>query len=184
MKKLIIFTLLILTVFGTACTGGQTENIDVAIPSGMQLASNEAAYFNFFVPAEWKVDTASGSACAYVSEIDPTNVSAVRVAVPDATVTTAELYWEAYKKDFNESLTNFTVLSENEKTTLSGKDACKYSYTATLTGQTYKYCSVICVLDGSVYMLTYTAVGDRYETHMESFNSICNNFMIKTGIAA
>ena len=166
----------------TGCTGGATENIDVSVPSGMQLASDKAAYFNFFVPAEWKIDTSSGSACAYVSEIDPTNVSAVRVSVPDPTVTTAELYWDAYKNDFNESFTNFTVISENEKTTLAGKDACKYVYTASLTGQAYKYCSVICVLDGSVYMLTYTALTDKYDTHIGSFDSICNNFMIKSDI--
>lgn len=169
-------------MLSVGCSTGQTENIDVSVPSGMQLASDKAAYFNFFVPAEWKVDTSSGSACAYVSDIDPTNVSAVRVSVPDANVTTAELYWESYKKDFNESFTNFTVVTENEKTTLAGKDACKYVYTASLTGQTYKYCSVICVLDGSVYMLTYTAIGDRYDANIEAFTSICNNFMIKSGI--
>lgn len=182
MKKIIIFALLICVIFAVGCSGGQTDNIDVSVPAGMQLASDKAAYFNFFVPSEWKVDTSSGSACAYVSEIDPTNVSAVRVSVPDATITTAEMYWETYKKDFNESFTNFTVISENEKTTLSGKDACKYVYTASLTGQSYKYCSVICVLDGSVYMLTYTSLSDRYDTHTEEFDSICNNFMIKTGM--
>ncbi len=169
-------------VFAVGCSTGETNEVDVVVPTGMQLASDKAAYFNFFVPSDWKVDTSSGSACAYVSDIDPTNVSAVRVSVPDATVTTAELYWEKYKNDFNEAFTNFTVVTENEKTTLAGKDACKYVYTATLTGQTYKYCSVICVLDGSVYMLTYTAMSDRYDTNIESFDSICNNFMIKSGI--
>ena len=170
-------------ILAAGCTGGQSENIDVTVPAGMQLASDKAAYFNFFVPSEWKVDTSAGSACAYVSELDASNVSAVRISVPDASVTTAELYWDTYKNDFSESFTNFTVISENEKTTLYGKDACKYVYTASLTGQSYKYCSVICVFDGSVYMLTYTSSPDKYDSHTEEFTSICNNFMIKSGIS-
>lgn len=182
MKKITAFLLIICTVFCIGCSNGKKQEVDVAVPVGMQYASSNAAYYNLFVPAEWIIDTASGSSSAYVSELDPTNVSAVRVSVPDPSVTTAELYWEKYKEDFRASFTNFTVISENVKTTLSGKDACKYEYTASLTGTDYRYCSVICVLDGSVYMLTYTSIGESYEANMEDFTSICDNFMIKTGM--
>ena len=78
MKKITALMLIACTVFCIGCSNGKKQNVDVAVPVGMQYASSNAAYYNLFVPAEWIIDTASGSSSAYVSDLDPTNVSAVR----------------------------------------------------------------------------------------------------------
>ncbi len=178
MKRLLLSLLTVIIILGCcSCAQDGKGTVDLSAPSGMKLASDKAADFKFYVPDSWIIDTASGTPCAYASEIDPSNITAVRVSTQ---APNAEEYWKTYVDDFKTSFKNFTLITEGEKTTLSGVDAKKYVYTAELTGVMYKYCTVICISSGSAYIVTYTAQSDYYENNQEAFISVCNNFMIKT----
>lgn len=179
MKKAAVIILAMVCVLSLfACTGGEVGTVDATAPTGMKLASGDGAYFKMYVPQDWIIDSSTGTPCAYVSEIDPTSVSAVRVAIA---AKDAPEYWAQYSDEFSKSFTNYTIVTDGENMTVSGHDAKKYVYTASLTGVNYKYCTVICVYEGSAYILTYTANAETYDANYESFSSICDSFMIKTG---
>lgn len=178
MKRITAAILMVVLALGfCACTQNSVGEVDVNAPSGMKLASDKAADFKMYVPDSWLIDTASAAPCAYVSEIDSTNVTAVRV--PTQTQS-ADEYWQTYADDFKNSFKNYTLITDGEKTTISGKDAKKYVYTAELTGVAYKYCTVICISNANTFIITYTAQGDYYDKNFDAFVSVCNNFMIKT----
>ncbi len=179
MKRIsvLLLTLVAILCFVSCSTQGAGV-VDESAPSGMKLASGQGAYFKMYVPQDWVIDASTATPCAYVSELDRTNISAIRVATAAAD---AAAYWQEYADEFSKSFTNYTIVTDGENATLSGNDAKKYVYTATLTGVEYKYCSVVCVRDGSAYILTYTSSPDLYDKNYESFTSVCNNFMIKTG---
>lgn len=51
-------------------------------------------------------------------------------------------------------------------------NAAKYYYTATVTGTTYEYMQVVWIRGGIAYMLTYTAIPDNFQSHLEDVDRI------------
>ncbi len=197
------FTALMLTLLLclALCACGQT---DPDVPDGMKLVETESKDYSLFVPINWSVDMSTGVVSAYASLIDQSNVSftgfavnmrdlaADTVAGGDDTGSDAdakgmiEVFWEGYQEDFAETFGDtMKYIDENgdevdspapAKTTLGGFEANKYTYTARVTGQTYKFTQVVCIEAGYVYILTYTAVTESYDEHLEDVESIIANF--------
>ena len=91
----------------------------------------------------------------------------------------ASEYWDKYKSDLESTLTDIKYDETTEdglSLLLDETEALKYSYTATVTGTEYHFMHVICVRNGNVYMLTYTAIPAYYDAHMEDVQSIIDNF--------
>lgn len=179
------------------------EQKDPNVPDGMKLVETESNDYSLFVPEDWSVDMSTGVVSAYASLVDQSNVSFTGFTIKmrdlyaetvasDDTGADAEVkgiidvFWESYSEDFAETFGDtMKYIDENGdesdspvavRTTLGGFEANKYTYTARVTGETYKFTQVVCIEAGYVYILTYTAVTESYDEHLEDVESIIANF--------
>ena len=199
MKKIVAFVCsVILCLSLCAC-----KQIDPNVPDGLKLVETESKDYSLFVPEDWSVDMSTGVVSAYASLVDQSNVSFTGFAIKmrdlyaetvassdtgsDADVKgIIDVFWESYSEDFAETFgDSMKYIDENGeesdspvyvRTTLGGLEANKYTYTARVTGETYKFTQVVCIEAGYVYILTYTAVTESYDEHLEDVESIIANF--------
>ena len=87
-------------------------------------------------------------------------------------ITTAEEYWEYYSKEFERTFSDMEYVTKGEDMLLSKKAAKKYVYTATVTGEEYKFMQVVMLNAGTVYIFTYTATVENYDTHLSEVEGI------------
>ena len=194
MKKSILCTLLAsVFVFLCACTQTQTDT-----PSGMKLASVDAADYYMYVPSSWTVADQDGITSAYVSIADKSNVTCARYAIsneavfdipadrdenkPDAVIY-AENYWTGYTTELEGRLPGYRLISGPVSAMLNGMPAVRCRYTASLSGKEYNFDMVICVRERMyAYLLTYTAETEKYDTNLQSFEKIISEFVFQTGV--
>lgn len=139
----------------------------VEAPAGMKLISDNEVAYRFFAPENWIRDINNGQNFVYFSDADRSNVSVMAYEPEDYTTYTMEKYWADCKAEFEASFESFTLISEGE-TTLDGgtRKAKVYEYTYTLGGVTYRTRQAVCIV-GMVYAVTYTALPENYDAHME-----------------
>ncbi len=190
-----LFCILLSAVFILlyACANTKTD-----APSGMKLASVDAADYYMYVPNDWTVADQDGVTSAYVSIADKSNVTCARYAIsneavfdlpadkdeskPDATVY-AENYWRGYASELESLLPGYRLISGPVSTMLNGSPAVRCRYVATLSGTEYNFDMVICVRERMyAYMLTYTAEASKYDTNLQSFEKIISEFVFQTGV--
>lgn len=87
-------------------------------------------------------------------------------------IESVEEYWEYYAADFKKTFSDMEYETEGENALMSGKAAKKYVYTATVTGQKYKFLQVVMLDKGTVYIYTYTALPDNYDKNLENAEAI------------
>ena len=209
MKKLTaIFLVLLLSLSFvlTGCSKGKDIITDdgVAVPGGMQLISPSTVDYYLFVSEDWKADISTGVVTAYRSDTDPTNICMMSFGLKDMTMTYSE-YWDSYEDQFKAIYNNFEMVEESE-TVLGGNTAGKYVYTATFFGGSsdttaaeteeaetadtaetdktsggvdYKFMTIVVVKNGSVYILTYTALASAYDNNVSDFTEAVKNFRFK-----
>ncbi len=189
MKK---FTAIIclLTALMLALTG--CSNTDA--PEGFQHAENEHEVFNFFVPNTWIVNNSGGTASAYYSTSDYSNMSFTRLIIDPGSmddlaeykaVTVAEL--GALLKDFvliessGSEDTSAETGSDGEKTELKidGRETIVFEYKCTLSGKTYCYKQAVTMKDDFFYIFTYTALEENYEKHLKDVDATISNIRFK-----
>lgn len=176
MKRIVALTLLVLMLFTlVSCQEAGT-------PEGTVNVAIENAKFNLYVPeATWLSTASSGISGARVySGEDFSNVN-VTVYYPEEMLTVAD-YWEkkclqeyaAYYKEFK-------VLEEKcGDTTLGGLDAKRYVFEGKLEGDvTYRFMQVMTVKDTLVYVFTYTAKAELYDSHLTDVEAMVANFTFR-----
>ena len=199
MKKIIALVCSVILCLGLcAC-----EQQDPDVPEGMKLVETESKDYSLFVPEDWSVDMSTGVVSAYASLVDQSNISFTGFTVKmrdlyaetvasDDTGSDSEVkgiidvFWDSYSEDFAETFGDtMKYIDENgeesdspvyTRTTFGGFEANKYTYTARVTGETYKFTQLVCIEAGYVYILTYTAVTESYDEHLEDVESIIANF--------
>ena len=186
MKKLAALFIAIMTfVFTlTSCDAG-----DLSIPEGMQKVENEKTSYSLFVPEDWTVDVneESGVSAAYAS--DKSNIS-LTIFDWDGTATSLQEYCDYY---FTTVTTTFKEVSDREMYSdnqylgtigENGEPVLKYVYTivsdnATTTDvvETYKLMQIFAYYKGNMYIFTYTARTELYDSHLEEISDIINEFI-------
>lgn len=161
-------------------------------PAGMKLASSDKVDYKLWVPEEWTVDMSTGITAAYVSSSDRSNVTltAFSLTEGDNYMSISE-YWSKYKEELEKTFPDIEVIDTGEEgesdaleeendfgvtMLIDGVAAKKYVYTATVTGSSYKFMQVIFIHEGYVYLLTYTALPNVYDSHTEEVGKIIENF--------
>ena len=181
-----------------SCSGA-----DDYVPAGYKKASNKNADYDLFVPEGWSVDMSTGVTTAYASdrsnisfvgfELDDTIIRFDPVASTEETddsnvddtakdasdIKTVEDYWKYYESAFESTFSNAEYLINGENMLLSGIEAKKYVYKATVTGLEYIFMQVVAIKDKTVYVFTYTARENLYETHLEDVGDIIGYLNIK-----
>ena len=142
----------------------------------MQKASNDKVAYVLWVPQTWSLGAANEYASAYYSIDDPSNVSVFFFAPEDKM--SIEEYWESFEAEYKETFPTLT-LHESSNTLLDGRAAGKYVFSATVSGDEYKFTQYIAEYGGMIYTLTYTAPSDKYDLHTEEVEAIANNFKFR-----
>ena len=185
MKRSLCLFISLLTVI-TLVLSGCSDN---TAPDGYQNAAGESEAFYLYVPTTWALNNSGGTASAYYSSDDFSNVSMTCMVIdPDEmdeleeykTITLAEL--EAVLPEFKvfETPVDSDIPEEDRAPlTLGGRDAISFEYECTLSGQTYRYMQVVTLKDDFFYLLTYTALAENYDAHLEEVNGIIENVTFK-----
>ena len=194
-KKIISVILLFASVFMLLCSCTQTKT---DTPSGMKLASVEAADYYMYVPNSWIVADQDGVTSAYVSIADKSNVTCARYQIKNEAVFDipadrdenkadgviyAENYWLGYVSELETHLPGYRLISGPTATLLNGSPAVRVRYIASVSGTDYNFDMVICVKERMfAYLLTYTAESSKYDTNVASFEKIISEFVFQTGV--
>lgn len=172
MKKLLSLLLVLVLCFSLfAC-----KDKDEEAPEGMKaVATNASLGFTFYVPEPW-VDSSYGKiASAYVSALDTSSVSLVRVDL-------REVAFENYVKESLTASKNVPTYLEEGKAVNVGnaKRALSYVYTYNYGEYPYQFMQVLCeATDGAYYLFTYGASAQDktegttfYQSHLEEVASM------------
>lgn len=156
------------------------KNTDV--PAGMKLASDTTIVdYSLFVPESWVIDRHDGATMAHVSDTDRSSVTVAQWNITED-IKNFDMWWDDYKKQMNEALGEITVQTEAEKGALDGKAAQRYVYTAKRGETTYTFDLTVCAKGGSMYILTYTSIGNPseenslYSSNLDTVKKITENF--------
>ena len=183
------------SVFIILCSCSKT---DTTTPSGMKLISLDAVDYYMYVPDSWVQANQDGVTCAYASgAAGSSNVTCARYAVKDNSIFNmpqtndeekeegviyAENYWADYVSSL-ESLPGYRLLSGPAKTTLNRLAAVRCVFSLVSSGTEYKVDMVICIKEKMyAYLLTYTSEAEKYDTYIEDYNKILEEFVFQTGV--
>ena len=172
-RILTVLLLLTLAVTAISCS-------DDGIPDDMYNVAIDNAEFDLFVPKNWISQKESGISGARVSNDDVANVT-MTVYLPDRLLTVEE-YWNDFclPSYQNGVLKDFSLIQEQcGDTVLGGKNAKTYVFIYTLDGKTYEVMQIIALMGDQLYTLTYTAESANYATHLETVESIRQNFRFR-----
>lgn len=180
-KKLTAIAICAAVLFAfCACGSSDAENL----PEGMKLVEVGTKAYSLYVPQSWEVDMSTGTISAYASMTDRSNISFSAFAVENTT--TLDNFWENYAGDFTSTFGgSMKYINEKgdevddpapAKTTLGGIAANRYVYKAKVTGDLYKFMQITCLSSGTMYILTYTAVDEAYDSHIEEVEQIISAF--------
>ncbi len=185
-RSLITLTCLLasLVLILSGCSGSE-------VPDGYQNAASENESFYFYVPKTWVLNSSGGTASAYYSSDDYSNVSFTCMVIDPGemddleeykAITLAEL--EAVLPDFSEfvsvelldpeSTSESGTIIGSVVTTLpiDGRETIMFEYACTLSGQTYNYMQVVTMKDDFFYIFTYTSLAENYEKHLDEVKQI------------
>ncbi len=172
MKKII--ALLCAALVGASVLAG-CGNTDSTAPMGFKEISDDGVTYDLFVPEEWVTDISTGMTSAYYSGQDPTNISMTAFEL-DGSVKSIADYWAIYEPSLKAMFPDLTYVYDPEEFILDGVTAMQYVYTGTFTETPYKIMQIVAFKDATVYIFTYTAHADKYDTHFEDVVAILANF--------
>ena len=177
LRRLAALALLLLcTLTCVSCSSDEVE-----IPDGMQLATAAPEYY-FFVPSSWIVNTSSGTSSAYYSMDDKTTVSVSVTSFSPTESLDIDGYWDKCEAEYRTEFKNYTFILE-EATTVSSstspKNAKSYTYSADFSGKSYKFTQVIFTNGDMFYTITYTALTEQYDAHLEELAKMKAEFVLR-----
>ena len=153
------------------------------IPEGYQYATCKGEYFRLFVPTQWQVNTESGVSGGYYSLAEGTAVSMAEVFfdIPvadregeDVTATLAD-FFAAHTADIS-TMKGYKAEKEFD-TTLGSYKAKDITYTATKSGETYRFRQVLTKVEGRFYLFTYSSKAETFEQWLDTVDGILENVM-------
>ncbi len=160
-----------------ACSQGEE------IPDGYQYATCKGEYFRLFVPTQWTVNTESGVSGAYYSLAEGTAVSMAEVHFDkpaadgegeDVTATLAD-FFAAHTADISQ-MKGYKAEKEFDAT-LGSYRAKDITYTATKSGDTYRFRQVLTKVEGRFYLFTYSSKADYFDRWLDTVDGILENIM-------
>ena len=161
------------------CDKGEITNdciVDKKTPAGMKIASADHLEYRLYVPQSWICHSESGRSEAYVSESGKPNVTVSFIAPGEEM--TVEQYFAECEKQYKETISGYELLS-SVPTTVASRDAVSYTYTAKYGETSFKVMQTVIEYAGRIYSITYTALEDSFEAHLDDVNSILEAFIFR-----
>lgn len=177
MRNSILRVSALIMIFAAIFTFVACGNDNDDTPNGMQKLTNEFVDYTLYVPVSWTADTSNGFISAYTN--DKSNVS-VLTMTSTRVYNTIDEYIDEYLTNLQATFADFAYNEEEsvrgQELTLGGKPAARIAYTLTLDGTQYKYLQTIAANGVSIYTVTYTAIAENYDAHIDEVYSILDNF--------
>ena len=170
MKKILSAILILCVIVTLAACSGDDET-----PDGMKNIAGENDAYYFYVPQSWVTNT--GLVGAYYSTVDTSNISIT--AYSGEKYTSSDEYWTSFKEDVTSISTEFEVVTENTPKVIGGKNAVQHTYKITVNGVKYQVQQTLVAYSNIMYVITYTAAEDRFESHIEDVTLILDEFKFK-----
>ncbi len=162
--------------------GAATRKIpdDVNAPDGMKLVSTDAVAYRFYVPLAWETDMENSANLVYLTETDGSRSNVTMIGyMPDDEGFSVNDYWEMCRKQYEDALPSFTLLSADaegnpggESGKIGDRQAKLYTYIYTLGGYTYKVRQAVCTYSTMVYTVTYTALEPHFDSHLADVDAM------------
>lgn len=149
----------------------------VKVPEGMKLISTDELAYRFFVPTSWIVNNRAEYSAAYVSETDSSNVS-VQMYMTNDDSKTVDQYFAECEARYKEIFESYVLLS-TENIKMDGISAKQYVYTVVSGGVEYKQLQAIVVKGGVFYTVTYTALPQSFDAHLDDVAKMIENFDVR-----
>jgi hypothetical protein len=143
----------------------------------MKLVSTDERAYRFFVPEGWVVDERTEISSAYVSESDSSNVSLQMYMTSNESKSVSDFFSECEER-YAQIFASYELLSE-EDVKMDGIGAKKYVYTITTGGIEYKQMQAIVMKGAVYYVLTYTALPDLFDSHLDEVEKMIEAFDIR-----
>ncbi len=185
MKRSLCFLICILSLLPLVLSGCA----DSEIPDGYQNVATDNEAFYFYVPKSWVDNTPSGTASAYYSSDDYSNVSFTCMVIDPGEMDDLEEYKTISIEELGAILPDFKVIEKDstedalaEETapiTIAGRETITFEYECTLSGQTYRYMQAVTMKDDFFYIFTYTSLAENYDKHLAEVDSIISYITFK-----
>ena len=158
-------------------------------PDGYKNVANENDAFYFYVPTTWVSNTSGGTASAYYSSDDYSNVSFTCMVIDPGVTDTLETYKTTALKEFSALLPEFKEIAREEKLDENGvkipdpdiadRETLIFEYECKLGEDHYKYLQAVTMKDNFFYIFTYTSLADNYDKHIAEIEEIISNVKFK-----
>ena len=149
---------------------------DAEAPEGMILASNDDVAYRFYVPDDWAVNQNEAIFAASLKS-DGSNVSVVPYMPETDSMSVAEYFalCEEMMKNTAEK-DGYELLKTETDVDLGGRLATAYTYTYTIGKTEFQYMQVIAAYKTMIYSVTYTALPENFDAHLEDVNQMIDAF--------
>ncbi len=133
-------------------------------PDGMQLCRGGEDYgFDFYVPEGWTNSYFGDIAGAYVTAVNPTSVTLVKIEPDDADKVA---YFEAHKAEFPYAITEIAM---GESVNFGNADDAKsFLYTYEYGDNAFECLQIIASYGTDTYLFTYNSFNEPYEDTEET----------------
>jgi len=162
---------------------------DDGAPDGYKNVATDNESFYFYVPTAWVSNTSGGTASAYYSSDDFSNVSFTCMVIDPGVTDTLETYHSTALSELGEVLPQFKEIISEPKLdengveiappTIADKETLVFEYECTLGSDNYKYMQAVTMKDDFFYIFTYTSLANNYDKHLDEVNSIISNIRFK-----
>ena len=158
---------------------GKVYPDNVETPEGMKLISTDERPYRFFVPENWVTNNKADFSAAYYSSTDSSNVSAQYLILDSFEMDkTVEEYFTECEERYKKVFESYTLLS-TEDVTMDGTAAKKYTYTIVSGGVEYKQMQAIVEKGSTMYVITYTALPENFDSHLGDVEKMIEHFDVR-----
>ena len=133
----------------------------------MKSAAGEDVAYRFYIPADWSIRYDQSIYAGYV-EADGTSVSVLPYMHNSGSISVSGYFAmsEAEMKRIGGE-DGYRFVSATDGATLGGRAATVYEFYLRVGGVDYHYRQIIAAYRGMIYCMTYTALPELYEKHLE-----------------
>jgi len=145
-------------------------------PEGMKIASSKDIEYRLYVPQSWICYSESGRSEAYYPESGNPNVTVTLYT--DSMAKTPEAYFAEVEPSYKESIEGYELVGSEERT-VADRNAISYTYKAAYDGVELRIMQTVLVYNEDIYSITYTALADSFDSHVEDVNKILDSFRFR-----
>ena len=153
------------------------EVVDKNTPEGMEIASADHIEYRLYVPKTWVCNAESGVSEAYYPESGKPNVTVTSYS-PDVSISVKD-YFLRCEEEYKTVLPQYERTEDAFQHTVAERTAYTYTYTTTVEGTTVKVMQTLFAYNQNIYSITYTALADRFDAHMEDVERILDGFTFR-----